>query len=212
MKNFSSLFLQILTTFSLVFFSLPLIGQSHEKCGFDHIMEIAKRDNSTFELTRSQIEDFTANYVEDRSAATTDIPTVIHVVHNGEAVGTYPNLSDVQLNSAISNLNEAFQNTGPYASTAYYNSPMNVNFVLAQVKPDGGTTTGIERHDVSAKGYAATYNSDGISSGSGAGVPQATLFADYLWNPQDYMNVWIVKKIDGIDVGTGAAGTLVSYS
>jgi hypothetical protein len=78
---------------------------------------------------------------------------------------------------------------------------------LAKTSPTGTTTTGIERHDVTSKSYGATYNSNGISSG-GPGVPSATLFADYYWNPQDYMNIWLVKKIDGVDTGSGSSGTL----
>lgn len=202
LKQISLLILAVLVNISFT--------QAQKECGFDHIMEQAKENNPYFDQLREQVEAFTRNYAataQGRTSSIVTIPTVVHLVHNGEAVGTYPNLSDAQVNSGISSLNQAFQNTGPFAGTAYYNNPINVQFVLAKVSPTGAASTGIERHDVSSKSYGTTYDNDGISSG-GAGVPQNQLFGDFYWNPQDYMNVWLVKKIDGIDTGSGMSGTL----
>ncbi len=202
----------------LTLFLLLLTAISHaqevEKCATDALMEMERLKNPTlFDQNRAQLEAYTLNYAlnnsESRSPmAVTQIPTVVHVIHNGEAVGTYPNMSDVQLLSAITNLNDAFKNTTVYAGSAFYNSPMDIEFVLAQVKEDGTATTGIERHDVSSKSYGTLYNNDGIKGSSSVGVDSAVLFKDYFWNPQDYMNIWVVKEIDGVDVGTGAAGIL----
>ncbi|MGB1308976.1 MAG: zinc-dependent metalloprotease [Oceanihabitans sp.] len=187
-------------------------SQQIEKCATDKIMALERQKNPIlFDQNREQLELFTREFAENRnqthSKMVTKIPTVIHVIHNGEAVGNYPNISDVQLNSAITNLNNAFQNTSIYAGSTFYNSPMDIEFVLAKVKEDGTATTGIERHDVSGKPYATEYNNNGIK-GDNVGVESEILFKDYFWNPQDYMNIWIVKKIDGIDTGTGASGTL----
>ena len=45
-----------------------------------------------------------------RTASTTyTIPVVIHVIHNGEAIGTGTNISDAQINSQIAVLNDDFQ-------------------------------------------------------------------------------------------------------
>lgn len=199
----------------LLFLSIAIsYAQQTEKCATDPLMEIERQKNPTlFDQNRAQLEAYTRNYAlnnsESRSPmAVTQIPTVVHVIHNGEAVGTYPNMSDVQLLSAITNLNDAFKNTTIYAGSAFYNSPMDIEFVLAQVKEDGSTTTGIERHDVSSKPYATEYNNNGIKGSSSLGVDSGVLFKDYFWNPQDYMNIWVVKEIDGVDVGTGAAGIL----
>jgi hypothetical protein len=66
-----------------------------------------------------QMEAFTRKYIAsaDKSTGTVIIPIVVHVVHNGETVGTYPNMSDAQINSAIVNLNQAFQNTASMIPT-----------------------------------------------------------------------------------------------
>ncbi len=190
-------------------------AQQTEKCATDAVMQAERQKNPVrFDKNRAQLEAYVLNYVEKSAGlkstnTITKIPTVVHIVHNGEAVGTYPNISDAQILSAISNLNDAFKNTNTYAGSAFYNNPMEIEFVLAKVKEDGSATTGIERHNVTGKSYATTYNSDGINSGpSTPGVDSATLFNDYYWNPQDYMNIWIVKKIAGVDIGTTGNGTL----
>ncbi|AUC82282.1 zinc-dependent metalloprotease [Lacinutrix sp. Bg11-31] len=204
-----------LKSLTLLFFLTTIFSfaQQIEKCATDKLMEIERQKNpAMFDHNRAELEAFTRNYklnnVSSKSSMmVTEIPTVIHVIHNGEAEGTYPNMSTVQLTSAIANLNAAFQNTGVYAGSTFYNSPMNVEFVLAKVKEDGTVTTGIERHNVAGKSYASEYDNNGISAG-GVGVDSVVLFNDYFWNPQDYMNVWIVKKIDGVDIGTGNSGIL----
>jgi GEVED domain/Secretion system C-terminal sorting domain/Pregnancy-associated plasma protein-A len=189
-------------------------AQQAEKCGTDNLTEIERQKNPLlFDKNRTKLEAFTREYAlrnnASRSSTTTvtKIPTVVHVVHNGEAVGTYPNISDVQILSAIANLNDAFRNQNIYAGSTYYNSPMDVEFVLAKVKVDGSTTTGIDRIDVTGKSYATQYSNEGISGGT-TGVDSAILFKDYFWNPQDYMNIWVVNKIDGVDIGTSPNGTL----
>lgn len=51
------------------------------------------------------------------------IPVIIHVIHGGQAVGTFPNLAQGQLNSQVTVLNNDFagvgQNVGNYPATAF---------------------------------------------------------------------------------------------
>ena len=95
-----------------------------------------------FDQNRAEVEAFTRRYAQKMKKSTstkatiTNIPTVVHVLHNGAAVGTYPNISDVQIMSAIANLNDAFKNEGSvYAGSTFlgassYNSPMDIEFVF----------------------------------------------------------------------------------
>lgn len=205
---------------TLFLFSIVSFSQQVEKCATDIMMEAQRLKNPIiFDQSRDQVETFTRRYAQKMKKSTstkatvTTIPTVVHVIHNGEAVGVYPNISDIQIQSAIANLNDAFKNQGSvYAGSTFfgassYNSPMDIEFVLAQVKEDGSATTGIERHDVTGKTYATEYSNLGISGGT-SGVDSGVLFKDYVWNSQDYMNIWIVNKIDGVDIGTNGNGTL----
>lgn len=201
-------------TLLLLVSTIGVFAQQTEKCATDALSALERQKNPVmFDQNRARLEAFTKVYAQKKnktyreSNSVTKIPTVVHIVHNGEAVGTYPNISDAQINSAITNLNHAYQNSSIYGGSTFYNSPMNIEFVLAKVKEDGTATTGIERHDVTGKSYDAEYNNNGISAG-GVGVSSSDLFKDFYWNPQDYMNIWVVKKIDGVDTGTGASGIL----
>ena len=50
------------------------------------------------------------------------IPVIIHVIHGGQAIGSYPNLAQGQLNSQIQVLNDDYggigYNSGNYPATA----------------------------------------------------------------------------------------------
>ena len=192
-----------------------LNAQTMQKCATDMVLDkFQKQHPKIYKTSKSRNEKFTGIYkkIQNNSSykiknTTITVPVVIHVIHNGEPVGTYPNMSDVQLVSGIEYLNHAFQNTDRFADTDFYNNPMNIEFVLAQVSPDGTASTGIERHDVSSKSYGADYNADGLKLSS-AGADLELLFNDYYWSPQDYMNIWLVKEIDGVDTSTGQGGIL----
>ncbi len=200
-------------TFLFILISAISFAQQIEKCAIDKFIELERQKNpKLFDQNRMQLEVFMRNYALKKSASkslmvVTQIPTVVHVVHNGESEGTYPNISNAQIISAVTNLNDAFKNTSIYAGSSFYNSPMEVEFILAKVKEDGSLTTGIERHDVSSKSYGTEYNNNGIKA-SNVGVSSAVLFKDYYWNPQDYMNIWVVKEIDGVDIGSSGNGVL----
>lgn len=69
------------------------------------------------------------------------IPVIIHVIHGGQAVGTYPNLAQGQLVSQVTVLDNDFsgigQNVGNYPATAFQNFATNP-LVSAASKDAGG--------------------------------------------------------------------------
>jgi hypothetical protein len=75
---------------------------------------------------------------------------VVHVIHNGEAIGTGANISDEQIQSQIDVLNEDFRrlNTDilsvPAAFRGASADPL-IQFCLAQQDPNGIKTTGVDR-------------------------------------------------------------------
>src|SRR4051812_39026324 len=76
-----------------------------------------------------------ANYV---------IPVVVHVIHGGQNVGIFPNISNAQINSQIAVLNQDFAGTGYNVSQtpspfAPYIANCNVTFSLAQLDPSGNS-------------------------------------------------------------------------
>ena len=80
--------------------------------------------------------------------ATIKIPVVVHVIHNGEAVGSGSNISDAQIASQIKVLNNDFKrlNADTSKTPQEFQSDagkINIEFVLAKQSPDGVVTNGI---------------------------------------------------------------------
>lgn len=130
-----------------------------------------------------------------------DIPVVIHIFHNGEPIGTAPNITDAQVISQIDVFNEDFRRKiGTPGGTNSTGAAVDVeiNFCLAKQDEFGNPTNGINRVNIGM---------DGIY---GANTTQARNTLEGLkpgsqWDPTKYMNMWSVKF-------TGAASSLLGYA
>lgn len=110
------------------------------------------------------------------------IPVVVHVIHNGEAIGVAPNITDAQVQSQITVLNQDYRRM---LGTPGYNSnqvgaDIEIEFVLAKVDPNGNPTNGIDRVNF------------GKPSWSDVEIDE-TLKPATIWDPTQYMNMWSVK-------------------
>ncbi len=125
-----------------------------------------------------------------KSAIILTIPVVVHVIHNGEAIGTAPNISDAQVQSQIIVLNQDFRKM---AGTPGFNSDpvgadIEIEFVLAKVDPNGNPTNGINHVNMSQASWS-TGDIDAI-------VKPATI-----WDSTQYMNMWSLKFSDNTLLG-----------
>ncbi len=114
------------------------------------------------------------------------IPVVVHVIHNGEPIGTGANISDAQVISQIQVLNEDFRRM---IGTRGFNSnpvgaDVEVEFCLAQQTPDGCITNGIDRIDMSS--VSTTWSGPG-------GNTDSVLKPATIWDSSKYMNMWSVN-------------------
>ncbi len=127
------------------------------------------------------------------------IPVIIHLVHGGQAVGTFPNISYAQLNSQIAVLNADYGGTGfnvanvPAAFSSLV-SNTNVKFCMALKDPQGATLAepGVERINYSTKGWAnptAATTSTAFTTYMNGTVKPATI-----WDPTRYMNIWVCDR------------------
>lgn len=124
------------------------------------------------------------------------IPIVVHVIHLGEAVGAGTNISDAQINSAITNMNNCFRNNPPYNGV-----DIGLEFALAKRDPNCSPTTGILRvNGSSVNGYSTS----GISPLGGSN--EAAVKALSRWPNGSYYNIWVVAGIDGNFGGPGIEG------
>ncbi len=126
------------------------------------------------------------------SASTTviTIPVVVHVIYNGQAIGVAPNITDEQVQSQITVMNQDYSKM--IGTPGYNTNPVGANtqiqFVLAQVDPSGNPTNGIDRVSL----CQATWSETEMDST----VKPATI-----WDPTQYMNMWSVNFSDNTLLG-----------
>lgn len=116
------------------------------------------------------------------------IPVVVHVIHNGDGVGSGENIANGQVLSQITVFNQDFRRM---SGTPGFGAGVDttIEFCLAQVDPNGNPTTGIDR----VNRGVATYNT--------MAAIQAAKTAT-IWDPTKYLNMWTFA------FGGGMASTL----
>jgi PKD repeat protein len=159
-------------------------------------------------------------------AAIYTIPVVVHVIHNGEPVGTGPNITAAQVQSQIDVLNEDFRRKS--GTPGFNNNPVGadieIEFALALRGPDGNTLAEPGIHRVNM-GKASWNKHEDLEN---------TLKPKTIWDPEKYLNLWTVKlggdkentlgyaqfpirsglaglDISGYPTGTNTDGVLLNY-
>jgi hypothetical protein len=196
------------TQFGLSFCGTNIPSTAWEE-RFSQLIELRK--NNTANKTHQN------NYV---------IPVIIHVLHGGEPVGTYPNLPQGQLISQMEVLNNDFAGTGfsianypPGAFSAWAASQAlsapnidsagrvmiancNIEFCLAKKDTLGNTLPepGIDRVNYVSRGWAnpASFS----TNASFKNYMDGTVKQQTIWNVTKYLNIWVS------DVNMSAFGLL----
>lgn len=112
------------------------------------------------------------------------LPLVFHIVHNGDAIGENENLSENQILSQITVLNQDYRRA---AGTPGFNenevgADMEIEFCMARRTPNGLPTNGILRYN--------------ISDDNGWVREEIELFkAQTQWDPTKYLNIWVFEDI-----------------
>ena len=149
-----------------------------------------------------------------KTAATVlKIPVVVHIIHNGQAIGVAPNITDAQVESQITVLNQDFRKmfgTPGGESTNPVAADIEIEFVLAKVDPNGNPTNGIDRVNFGQPSWLDVEIDETVKPAT-------------IWDPNQYMNMWSVKftstdvlgyaqfpdasGLSGLDASGGAANT-----
>lgn len=109
------------------------------------------------------------------------IPVVVHVIHNGDALGSGENITDARVLSQITVLNQDFRkmlNTNGYNDNEV-GADVEVEFCMARRKPDGTATTGIDRVNL------------GVASWATETSVETNLKPNTIWDPTQYFNIWV---------------------
>ena len=166
------------------------------RCASTEYEEMLKEKNPK-RMTEAQFEAWVAPLIQKKNAMRTaqtnaviTIPVVVHVIYNGQAVGTAPNISDLQVQSQITVLNQDFSKTGLGFNTNPVGVDAQIQFVLAQQDPNGNPTNGIDRVSFCQESWSTT-------------DIESTLKPATIWDPTQYLNLWSVRL---------AGNTLLGYA
>jgi hypothetical protein len=173
-----------------------------DRCGTEEIHQHYLQ-NPSYKNFHEQLETYTASYVQQQGAAKRTratlykIPVVVHIIHNGESVGSGANISVAQINSQIAVLNKDFRllNTDsllPSNGFWPYTDDCEIEFCLATLAPNGLFTSGIDRFNYGQ----STYDYADI---------EGIIKPNTIWDRNKYLNIWVCKF-------GGTASTLLGFA
>ncbi|AIJ36753.1 T9SS-dependent choice-of-anchor J family protein [Flavobacterium psychrophilum] len=123
-----------------------------------------------------------------------NIPVVIHIIHDGDAVGSGENITDAQAISQITVMNQDYRrmaSTPGGANTTNLAVDVEINFVLAQKDPAGNPSTGIVRHTIIPPTNDYPDGANGNDWELKADVEN--MKSNTQWDPTKYLNMWTIR-------------------
>lgn len=182
-------FYLLLITFSLC---QLLPAQDHYPCGAVEMQKklftIDKKWQELQERSEQLLVKKKGGFVANRANELFTLPVVVHVIHNNGS----ENISDIQIDQALANLNEAFSHSGPYKSKGEgFNTE--IQFCLARRTFDNNATTGVNRIVSGLTNLTMETEDQALKNLS-------------RWDPTQYINIWVVNEISSQSQGSGVAG------
>jgi len=146
-----------------------------------------------------------------------NIPVVVHIIHNGDAVNTPGNLngeniSDAQALSQINVMNQDYRRL--VGSPGGANSTgaavdVEINFCMAQTDPSGNLTNGVVRHNITPYNNNVADGAGGVDWETRADVE--AMKAATQWDPTLYLNMWTFRP-GGLPLSQGGFSGLLGYA
>ena len=177
-----------LTTIVLFFsFTLQLNAQQRNCPSHEILLEQQQQDPKRTEKLR-QIEEHTRNFINNPQQRDVDgiitIPIVVHVVY----ANATQNISDAQIQSQVTVLNDDFRRLNSDADGTWSQAAdTEIEFCLATVDPSGNPTNGITRTSTNVNGFGTN---DAVKFTSSGGIDA--------WATSDYLNIWVCNIGGGI--------------
>jgi hypothetical protein len=214
-----------------------ITGVTEGNAPAEKVVSFTKRSCATLPPTpewdtwfNQKVEEFKAQQASNgKVMAAYTIPVIVHVIHSGQATGTFPNISQAQINSQITVLNQDFASNGLNvgnlpATFSSAKANTQVTFCLATKNPTGGTLTepGIERINATTMTAAltGTFTSKDPNNSVYNNMFKFQDFVDNyikantIWDPTRYMNIWVTNEQAAVQLlgyatfpaGTGLSG------
>ncbi len=183
---------------------------AQERC-YSHILMLEDlQSNPNFVREQNKLEAFTRkNQLEkDQSGSRYIIPTVFHVIHDGDALGTGDNLPASLILAQLSQLNQDFgkENSNADQTPAVFQdvaADTDIEFCLATKTPGGATTSGITRTHISTLGVLSSdcWDPEYI---------RTNIMMPLMWDHLKYLNVFIIERIDV--PGCSSSGQILGFA
>ena len=176
----------------ILFVQVLSFAQAIRNCSTMHNLERLELVDPSVRANMDAVERFTNDYVASHPAGSSrvvvSIPVVVHVIYNNST----QNISDAQINSQLTILNNDFRklNADRTAVPAVFSSlaaDCEINFCLAQRTPSGSSTTGIVRVSTATTSFI---DDDRVKSSSTGG--------DNAWDATQYLNLWVCNLGGGL--------------
>lgn len=195
----------ILLIFGILALSFSFGQTSDAPCASDDLHQERLQTDSVYHRSWFTMEQ-RLHAMQQESAERNDeiftIPVVVHVIHIGESIGQGTNISDEQVQSAITALNEDFRKL-PGTNGDGDGVDVGIEFCLASRDPEGNPSTGINRVNGSS---VPLYATEGIRATGSAGAVEMDVKELSVWPRADYMNVWVVSEIENNNAQGGIQG------
>jgi hypothetical protein len=147
----------------------------------------------------SKVDEYKADKAAGRIAAVNyTLPVIVHVLHNGDAIGSNENISYAQIQSQLAILNTDFAGTNtditniPSVFQSVQAGNTGISFCLAKVNPSGTILSepGVERINWGTRGW----NNPGefVDRDLFRNYINSTIKPASIWDPSKYLNIWIV--------------------
>lgn len=192
-------------------FSLNIQAQPH--CAFDDVRNTLRLQDPDYEQSVQaayrQFEDIRAQGLLDinqnASRAVRTIPVAVHVVLPSNLQSQVP---DTKIQQMIDFMTQDFRLLNPsYSQTrqAVKNvaADTEIEFCLAKTDANGQPTTGITRKNVTVSCYSTGSDANDMKRTQTGGVNG--------WNPQKYLNIWIVDICGSGNLQTAGYAYLPTY-
>lgn len=181
---------KLFITGALALFNVALFAQqpAHRTCNTVSYNLKQEMENPAVKQNRQSLEEFTNDFIaahgNNKSAAVIRIPVVVHVIYNN----TTQNISEAQVQSQITVLNNDFNRLNADAG----NTPSvwqgiaadtDIEFCLASKDPNGATTNGITRTSTNVSAFSD--NGDDMKFSSSGGHDA--------WPRDQYLNIWVCR-------------------
>lgn len=159
---------------------------AQNRCGSNERWEARQQQNPALsekkQTIESQIQTWITNKAQEGAVVSYNIPVVFHVLYKNET----ENVSDEQILSQLAVLNEDFRRTNldaintesDFLSVA---TDCEINFCLAQRRPNNTPTTGITRTATSITSFSL-YDDRVFSTSEGG---------EDIWDSNQYLNIYI---------------------